>query len=132
MSLNMTKLRKFARLHKKLANINRIQAKLKREIKELEEPLIQHMADEQTDKVNVGPEQNVKITSLMFAKYPDANTAMDALRDAGYEDMIQENFDRGRLNALIREIVDMGEELPAEFAGRIEANEKFYIKVNKH
>lgn len=132
MPLNMEKLRKFARLHRKLEKVKRVEAKLKRQIKELEEPLIQHMADEQTDKVNVGPEMNVKITSLLFAKYPNPQAAMDALKDAGHEDMISENFDRGRLNALIREYAEMGEPLPDCFEGRIVANEKFYIKVNKH
>jgi hypothetical protein len=98
----------------------------------MEDPLIQHMADEQTDKVNVAPGQNIKITSLLFAKYPNPQAAMDALKAAGHEDMISENFDRGRLNALIREYAEMGEPLPDCFEGRIEPNEKFYIKVNKN
>jgi hypothetical protein len=131
MALNLNLLRRYADLNRQLTEFNDRAKAVKNEMDGLTETIIQHMADEQVEKVNLAPGVNLKITSLTFAKYPDPQSAMAALRKAGFDDMIHENFDRGRLNALIREFEDAGDPLPEAFVGVIEANPKYYVRINK-
>ena len=132
MALNLDLLRRYAALNRQLNALNQTAKKCKTKMTALEETIIQHMADEQVEKVNLAPGENIKITSLTFASYPDPQSAMTALRKAGFDDLIHENFDRGRLNALIREFESKGEPLPEAFDGIIESNPKYYVKINKN
>jgi len=57
--------------------------------------------------------------------------AIAALRAAGCEDLIKENFNVMTLSAFVRELDQNKEELPAEFEGAIKVAEVFSARVRR-
>ena len=94
----------------------------------LEEQLLEQFAESGTQSVKVNG-RTVGMRRDVYAKILDPERLHDALRAAGFGDLIQPKVDSTKLSALVREF-DRGEvECPAELAEVVTASEKFSIRV---
>jgi len=94
----------------------------------VEEQLLEQFAESGTQSVKVNG-RTVSMRRDLYSKVLDPERLNDALRAAGFGDLIEEKVNSMRLSALVREI-DRGDvERPAEFEGVVEASERFSIRV---
>lgn len=94
----------------------------------LEEQLLEQFAEAGVSSVKVNG-HSVGMRRDVYAKIIDPERLHDALRAAGFGDLIQPKVDSTKLSALVREF-DRGEvECPAELAEVVTASEKFSIRV---
>jgi len=94
----------------------------------LEEQLLEQFAETGTQSVRVSGRM-VGMRRDVYAKILDPERLHDALRAAGFGDLIQPKVDSTKLSALVREF-DRGDvECPAELAEVVTASEKFSIRV---
>lgn len=94
----------------------------------LEEQLLEQFSEAGVSSVKVGG-RTVGMRRDVYAKILDPERLHDALRAAGFGDLIQPKVDSTKLSALVREF-DRGEvECPAELAEVVTASEKFSIRV---
>ena len=94
----------------------------------LEEQLLEQFAETGTQSVRVSG-KSVGMRRDVYAKILDPERLHDALRAAGFGDLIQPKVDSTKLSALVREF-DRGDvECPAELAEVVTASEKFSIRV---
>ena len=94
----------------------------------LEEQLLEQFAETGTQSVRVSGRM-VGMRRDVYAKILDPERLHDALRAAGFGDLIQPKVDSAKLSALVREF-DRGDvECPAELAEVVTASEKFSIRV---
>jgi hypothetical protein len=94
----------------------------------LEEQLLEQFGEAGVSSVKVNG-RTVGMRRDVFAKILDPERLHDALRAAGFGDLIQPKVDSQKLSALVREF-DRGEvECPADLAEVVTASEKFSIRV---
>jgi len=94
----------------------------------VEEQLLEQFAETGTSSVRVNG-RTVSMRRDLYSKILDAERLNDALREAGFGDLVEEKVNSMRLAALVREI-DRGDiECPAELAEVVTASEKFSIRV---
>ena len=112
----------------KIKDASRVVDSLKDERDVLEEQLLEQFAEAGVSSVKVGG-RTVGMRRDVYAKILDPERLHDALRAAGFGDLIQPNVDSTKLSALVREF-DRGDvECPAELAEVVTASEKFSIRV---
>jgi len=105
----------------------KLQAKLKQIEGKLEKEsaiLLDHLADLEIDKVSLKGGITLFSKTTIWAKCKDKESAINAIKEAGEEWMIQEGFSTQALSMFLRELDKSGKELPEEFKGVIEANPK--------
>lgn len=94
----------------------------------VEEQLLEQFAETGTSSVRVNG-RTVSMRRDLYSKILDAERLNDALREAGFGDLVEEKVNSMRLAALVREF-DRGDvECPAELAEVVTASEKFSIRV---
>lgn len=94
----------------------------------VEEQLLEQFAETGTSSVRVNG-RTVSMRRDLYSKVLDPERLNDALRLAGFGDLIEEKVNSMRLSALVREF-DRGDvECPAELAEVVTASEKFSIRV---
>lgn len=94
----------------------------------LEEQLLEQFGEAGVSSVKVGG-RTVSMRRDIYAKILDPERLHEALRAAGFGDLIQPKVDSTKLSALVREF-DRGDvECPDELAEVVTASEKFSIRV---
>ena len=123
---------------KKYANLFFAKQKLKSKLKEIEERLakqetilLNHLTDLEIDKVSLKGGISLFTRTVIWAKCKDKQSAINAIKEAGEEWMIQEGFNSQTLSSFLRELDKIGQELPKEFKGVIEANPKTNLIAKK-
>ena len=115
-------------LDAKIKDAVRVVEELKDVRAALEEQLLEQFAETGTQSVRVSGRM-VGMRRDVYAKILDPERLHDALRAAGFGDLIQPKVDSTKLSALVREF-DRGDvECPAELAEVVTASEKFSIRV---
>lgn len=84
--------------------------------------LIDHLIDEGVDKVSLAGGVTIFIKTMIWAKYEDKKSAVDAIKQSDIKDLIEENFHSGRLASYLRELDKEGKDLPPSFDGIIKPN----------
>lgn len=117
-----------AALDAKMKDAKRALKQLEDEWDVIEEQLLDQFAEAGVQSVKVSG-KSVGMRRDVYAKILDPERLHDALRAAGFGDLIQPKVDSTKLSALVREF-DRGEvECPAELAEVVTASEKFSIRV---
>lgn len=94
----------------------------------VEEQLLEQFAETGTSSVRVNG-RTVSMRRDLYSKILDADRLNDALREAGFGDLVEEKVNSMRLAALVREI-DRGDiEQPEALVGVVDKSEKFSIRV---
>lgn len=94
----------------------------------VEEQLLEQFAETGTSSVRVNG-RTVSMRRDLYSKILDAERLNDALREAGFGDLVEEKVNSMRLAALVREI-DRGDiEQPEALVGVVDKSEKFSIRV---
>ena len=115
-------------LDAKIKDASRVVDSLKDVRAALEEQLLEQFGEAGVSSVKVGG-RTVGMRRDVYAKILDPERLHDALRAAGFGDLIQPKVDSTKLSALVREF-DRGDvECPAELAEVVTASEKFSIRV---
>jgi len=123
---------------KRYANWFFAKQKLKAKLKQIEEKLekeslilIDHLADLEVDKVSLKGGITLSTRTVIWAKCKDKKSAINAIKEAGEEWMIEEGFNSITLSSFLRELNNTGKELPKEFKGVIESNPKTNLIAKK-
>lgn len=115
-------------LDAKIKDAKRSLKQLEDEWDTIEEQLLGQFGETGTQSVRVNGRM-VGLRRDVYAKILDPERLHDALRAAGFGDLIQPKVDSTKLSALVREF-DRGDvECPAELAEVVTASEKFSIRV---
>ena len=122
MPLDTDRLKKFARLYLARKKLDAKSSQIGKELEKMMPALIDHMIDEETDKVSFKGGITLRIQPQIWAKYDDRKEAIEALKEAGLTDMVEEGFNAQTLASYLRELNAAGEDLPEAFKGKIEAN----------
>jgi hypothetical protein len=89
----------------------------------MEGGLVEHMLSEGIDKISIRDPKYRGLTLFIRTDVWEGHTtkeeAIQALKDAGLEDMVKPDFNSQRLSAYIREQEAEGKELPEAFEGKI-------------
>lgn len=94
----------------------------------VEEQLLEQFAETGTSSVRVNG-RTVSMRRDLYSKILDAERLNDALREAGFGDLVEEKVNSQRLSALVREI-DRGDiEQPEALVGVVDKSERFSIRV---
>ena len=121
--MNTEALRKFAKL-------KFVKKKLKNKLKEIEEriekmepTLIDHLVENEVDKISLQGGTMLEIRTLIWAKcLGDKKSVINAIREAGEGWMIDEGFSSMTLSKFLRELNEQNKPLPKAFKGIIESN----------
>ena len=73
----------------------------------------------------------VYLQRKLVAKYDDKLKAVEALKQAGFDDYVDETFNYNKINRLIRDFDEAGDPLPDEFDGILWPYEFFQIQSRK-
>lgn len=127
-ALDLELMRRYVALARRVEALKKVMDAVQKEMRAIDPKIQENMASAGIPFIGVGYGKALKVTSQTFAKVYDKEKAKAALRATGYEDLIEEKYDSGRISALVRELLN-GDGLPPEFDGVIEPNDKFYLKV---
>lgn len=109
--------------------------KIKEELNGLEPRLLDHFAEQGINSLKLDAGFTVYLRGQWWARPKDGNyeAACQALRDAGLEGMIHEQFSVQTLSAWVREIKkeDPAAKLPPSFDEAIVATQQFNVLVRK-
>lgn len=130
-----------AKSYAELVSLDRQLAAKSREVKEkiskLEAELLDEFAaggisqlrvDTSEGKFTIFPRRQLWASLAEGADYPHACAA---LKLAGMGDLVEEKFSTQRLSAVVRELDDAGQELPAEVKPYVKVAEVFKLSVQK-
>ena len=126
MSLNTDALKEYGKTKVAIKKLEDKAKELKEKASMMEEGLIEHMLSEGIDKISIRDRKYPGLTLFIRTDIWEGHTTKDeaiqALKDAGLGDMVQEGFNSQRLSAYIRELDRDNKPLPAEFEGIIFSN----------
>ena len=98
---------------------------IKEEQAQISEVLIDAMLDADIQSFKVSG-KTVYLHSQIWAKVEDKDKAMALLQETGYGDLVKPTYNSNQLSALVREL---GEDLPEEWEGVIEANPVVSVRM---
>jgi hypothetical protein len=106
---------------------------LGKELSTLEPVILEMMGDEGLAFLRLEDGAGVSIHERVWAKIvaESREDAVQALKDAGFNDLVKEDFNLITLSAFVAEYYQEGKPLPDEFAGKIEANPTYSLGVTK-
>lgn len=110
--------------------------RLKERRQVLEEKALEALAEAGTDSLRVTDGAGVKRTVSMQSRVMARNlqgpaATAEALRAAGFGDMVESRANGNQVNSLMSDLVSSGQPLPSEFDGIVEPYEKYRISVTK-
>lgn len=130
--LNTDKLKEYGKLKLAIKKLESKASQLKEKAVVMEQGLVDHLIDEGLDKVSItdGSGMILYIQPQIWAKVEDKQKAIQALRDAGLGELVEEGFNSQRLSAYLRELVRDNIPLPKQFEGVISPNpvQKLMVK----
>ena len=105
-------------------------AQVEAELREKEGLLIDELLDNDMNKLSIG-DKTVYISNTLWANVKKENKqlAIQALRDAGYDDYLKESYNMNQLSKMLRTFVENEETSP--FEGIIDGVLKTVLKVVK-
>lgn len=118
--------KEFVHLDTMIKDLDRSLKDAKKKREELGKKIMDQMVDEEINRISLNG-KTLYIKRTIWAKYPNREDAIQALKDAGLDEYVKENFNNMQLSAFLREKVEAEEPLPEAFAGRIEPNEVFQV-----
>jgi hypothetical protein len=133
MPLNTEKMAEYARMALAYKKLKAKATEIYKKMEEMEPALLDHMADNEVDKVSLKGGTVISMREIIRAKYKDRTEAVKALRAAGedWEWLVNENFNAQSLSSAVRDRVKNGERLPETFTGKIEPEEVRKLTVRK-
>jgi hypothetical protein len=118
MPLEMEQIARLVEIDTELAKTRAEEKDLKEERRKIEEFLLNHLPENNIDKITVNG-RTVFIRQSIKAAYTNKALATLALKKANLTDLVKEDFNANRLHAYVREQVQNGYPLPPELDGII-------------
>ncbi len=131
MALNTKALEEFADLYLEKLKTQKKLKELNEQITQKQQALIDHMASEGVNKLSLTEGRTIGVYEEIWPQYGEKQNAIKALKAAGIDDLVEENFNHNRLASFIRERLKQGKELPREFSGLIKAETVYKLKARK-
>lgn len=139
--------KKFVRLAEKKTKLDADLKKVKAEMADLEEKLIDYFQRHALRNLGAG-DRTVYLHRQIWASMPDRAAGNDALKKYGYGDLVEDRVMPQRLSAWVRELLEEAEQnegaapissenlgdalpLPADLKEQIRVTEKFSVRVRK-
>jgi hypothetical protein len=129
-SVDMGRITRYAELDERRLSLMREIDSLRKAQSEMEPQILEDMSNSGMESTRVNG-RTIYIQRQLWAKYSNAYDAVEALKEAGLEDLVSEKFNANQLAAYIRELDAQGEPMPTEFQGIIEPNEVFHIRTRR-
>lgn len=133
-SLNMDVLAEFADLEEQIDDLTSKINQAKARKAELDPIVQEQLASGGVANIKVKTSKgNFRVIfpySITFARYSSREEAVEALKKAGIN-IVTEGFNANTLSAYVRELANMGEELPREFEGVIWPEERCQARSRK-
>ena len=118
----------------KLANVKEALefklAQINKQMGDIEGPILENMATAETDSVKING-RTVFVHTSYYAEVSSRAAAKDALKKAGYDHLVAENYNANSLSALVREFRNEGKDLPEAFTGVIKIGERNNLRSRK-
>lgn len=131
MGLNIEKIQELLDLVEKKKNLNMELKDTQERINQLEPWVVDHLAENDVDGLKLNG-KSIYVQHRVFTKVIGSkDEAIRALKEAGLDEYVAENFNRRSLDGYIGELIKNGEELPPEFEERIGFSEDFKVGVRK-
>ena len=105
-------------------------SRLKERRGQLEPHIMQDLIDNNIDKITMNG-RTIYIHTRYFAKISSKTNAIKALKEAGFDEYINEGYNTTSLNALIAEMVRGETPMPPEFGDAIKPDSKLTIRSTK-
>ena len=124
--------KQFIELNREKKILKQQLAKIEEEITVLEEILLEQFQNLGMSKITI-EKNTVYLKKRLFVspKNGDRTAVIEALKDSGLENFIQENFNTNTLSAYVKEQAECGFELPKLLSDSLQIFEKFSLNVIK-
>lgn len=96
---------------------------LKEEIARLEPLVLDEMRSHQMDKLNLDGHTLYIHRILITKPKSEREEVVEALRTAGLDDLLAENYNANQLSAYVRDVLASGEELPSTLSAAVDVEE---------
>jgi len=116
--LNTTGFKNFIELEKKKKELKKALQEVEDQKKGLQQDLIDNLLDQEMTKISISG-KTVYVNTITRAKIKDRDKAVEALKEAGFGDLVKESFNTNSVSALLRELQEDGD-LPEGFEDSIE------------
>lgn len=122
---------KFIEINDRKKKLEALLDAAKEELRESEEKVLSLFEKNGIQKIRI-MNQTVYLRRQLWASAANGKpAAVEALKEAGFGDLIEEHFNTQKLSALVREMDKEGTELPESFKDKINVIEKFNIRTRK-
>lgn len=136
--MNTQRARRFIELTSRKRAIDAEKREIQKELDDLETEILDEFADEGIDRISVDG-YTIGLRRDIWArpaKDPDTgetlrDAAVNALRAAGLDDYVKEDFNVQSLSAYVRELVDNGDPIPDELRDALHVTEGYKVSVTK-
>jgi response regulator RpfG family c-di-GMP phosphodiesterase len=119
---------RFAKLSEVKSNLEAKLDRVKAKMALLEPHLLDQLTDAQINQLKLAGGHTIYIRRQIWATISDRPSAIEALKEAGMEDYVAENFNSNSLSAYVRETLESGEDLPDSFEGVIGHTKKATLR----
>ena len=130
--MNMEQVRRLAELEDEKSDLERRLKRVKSEIADVEPVVRDEMAQEGVQSINVG-DRTVYLHRQLWARPRDGDyaSAVEALREVGLDEYVEEKFNVHSLSAVVREWDRNDEEVPEELAKSLEITEDIKVRSQR-
>lgn len=129
--MNTEELLRYAELDEKKKLVEVELDKIKASMNEVEHMLIDDLIMSGINSLKLSTGRTIYIHNQIWAKISDRKEAINALKEAGMTEYIEENFNTNSISAYVRETIKNGDELPDSFEGIISSNPKRSLRTIK-
>jgi len=124
MALDTDRFKKFARLSLAKKKLKAKHDSIGRDLDKMMPQLIEDLINEEVDKISLKGGITVFIRPQIWPKWKteDKRKRVEALKEAGFKDLVEEGFNTNSLAAILRELDATGKDLPEVLKEVLEAN----------
>ena len=130
MPLDTDLIRKWAKLDSVKKALEFKLAQINNQMTDIEGPILENMASTEISSIKMDG-KTVYVHTSYFAEVSSRAEAKDAIKAAGFDNLVSENYNANSLSALVREFRNEGKELPKAFAGVIKIGERNGLRSRK-
>lgn len=126
--LNTNNFKEYVRLYKRKQELDAESKKIKEELDNWEQSLVDSLVDNEMDKISIAG-KTCYLKLIRFAKVKSKQEALEVLKNSTYSDFVTEGYNTNSINKLVRDLYDENGELPDEFGEVIQLDSKVKIGV---
>lgn len=131
--MDVDRLRKYVMHRRRQRELEAELAEVKDEANALEQYLLEDFAEAGIDRMTIEG-QTIYLHRQLWAQVPagvEKAEVIEAMKDAGVDHFVREDFNTQTVSAWLRELEREGEEVPTELEGLLESSERYSLRVRR-